>query len=63
MAHLLIDAGRDWDVLLSPRFVWNGRDFDGQEEVLMEVTALLVTPSESKVLDAYKMVHEVVLCW
>ena len=62
-AYLFVDAGQDRDVLLSPGLMWDGRDFDGREEVLVEVTALLVAPSESEVLDAHKMVCEVTLRW
>ena len=45
--------------MLNPGGVCNDGDFDRQEEVLAEVTALGVIPSEPFVLERHEMVQEV----
>ena len=55
-ANLIIDTQWYWNVLLNPGGVCDDRDFDGQKEVLVEVTTLGVVPSEPFVLETHEMV-------
>ena len=55
-ADLVIDTQQYWNVSLNPGGVCNNGDFDRWEEVLAEVTALRVVPSEPFVLERHEMV-------
>ena len=55
-ANLIIDTWRYWNVLLNPGGVCDDRDFDWWKEVLAEVTALGVVPSEPFILERHEMV-------
>ena len=50
-ANLIVDTQRYRNILLNPGGVCDDRDFDRQEEVLTEVTAFGVVPSEPFVLE------------
>ena len=55
-ADLIIDTWRYRNVSLNPGGVCNDGDFDRWEEVLTEVTALGVIPSEPFILERHEMV-------
>ena len=50
-AHFVVDTQWYWNVQLNPRHVCDDRDFDGQKEVLAEMTMLGVILSESFILE------------
>ena len=58
-ANLIVDTQRYRNVLLNPGGVRDDGDFDRREEVLAEVTAFGVVPSEPFILDRHEMVKEV----
>ena len=55
-ANLIVDTQRYQNVSLNPWGVCNDGDFDRREEVLMEVTALGVVPSEPFVMERHEVV-------
>ena len=55
-ANLIVDTWRYWNVSLNPGGVCDDGDFDRQEEVLAEVTALRVVPSKPFILERHEMV-------
>ena len=55
-ADLIVDTQRYQNVSLNLGGVCDDGDFDRQEEVLAEVSALRVVPSEPFVLERHKMV-------
>ena len=55
LANLIVDTRRYRNVSLNPGGVCDDRDFDRREEVLMEVTALGVVPSEPFVLERHEV--------
>src|SRR6267154_6496957 len=58
LAYFFVDPGRNGDILLRPRFIWDCRNLYWREEVLAEVSALQVSPGEPFVLKAHEVVHE-----
>ena len=55
---LIVDAGRDGEVLLDPRNMRDDRELDRREHVATEVPALGVLPSEALVLLAHHVVED-----
>ena len=55
-ANLIVDTRRYRNVSLNPGGVCDNGDFDRRREVLAEVTALGVVPSEPFVLERHEMV-------
>ena len=55
---MIVDTWRYWNVSLNPGGVCDDGDFNRQEEVLTEVTALGVIPSEPFILERHEMVKE-----
>ena len=56
LANFVVDTQRYWNVSLNPGGVCNDGDFNRWKEVLAEVTALRVVPSESFILEQHEMV-------
>ena len=54
-ANLIIDTRWYWNVSLNPGGVCDDGDFDRREEVLMEVIALGVVPSEPFILERHEV--------
>jgi hypothetical protein len=62
-AKVVVDAGQYRDIVLSPQLVQDGRDLDGREEILAEVSVLLISTHKSTVLQAHEMMDELMLFW
>ena len=56
LANFVIDAGWYLDVAFDPRHVRDDGDFEGREEVFMEMIPLGVIPGESFVLEDHEVV-------
>ena len=54
-ANLIVDTQRYQNISLNPGGVCDDGDFDRWEEVLVEVTALRVVPSEPFILERHEM--------
>jgi len=48
---------------LYPRYVWDGREFDGGKEVGTKVTTFGVIPCKTGLLFAHEIVHQIVFRW
>ena len=55
-ANLIVDTWRYWNVSLNPGGVCDYGDFNRWKEVLVEVTALGVIPSEPSILERHEIV-------
>ena len=45
LTHIIIDAGRNQDIVQHPRLVWYYGHINWREEVLAEVSSLSIIPS------------------